>query len=230
MKVNIIFRDLTGVQLNCIPGELYIVIMHSVPSPSKMLIRGASLLIFLAQSGLAGGINNPEQNSPAGTTYALGLRSHVSYWLHWKVWARGGGGGLQHPSVTRELICRTRENFYICKWNILKIFLTMQKTRKEKSATSAMFTASLTTANCAWEGRRLRNTIFAPTPDLDLHGLLGWNLIIFQQVCLHIEKDLCGLFIVAKLTRNLISFNSWNPESNKSFNITGYIHVHKCKS
>ena len=65
--------------LNRVPGELYIAMVQSVPSPSKMLMRGVSLLIFLAHSGLAGGINKPEQKSPAGTMNVLGLWSQLSY-------------------------------------------------------------------------------------------------------------------------------------------------------
>ena len=97
--------------LNCVPGELYIVMVQSIPSPSKMLMRGASLFLFLAHAGLAGGINRPEQKSPAGTMKVLGVWSQLSYWPHRKVCAGrermgGGRGRLLHPSATWVKGCR----------------------------------------------------------------------------------------------------------------------------
>ena len=130
--------------------------VQSVPSPSKMLMRGVSLLIFLAHWGLAGGINKPEQKSPAGTMNVLGLWSQLSYWLHRKVCAGGvkmgggggGGGRLLHPSVTWvKNYCRKR-NFICCKHGAQKELLTEIWTRREKSASHAMLEARQISANC----------------------------------------------------------------------------------
>ena len=59
--------------LRCLlPGELYILIVQSVPSPSLINMFGVSselgsLKDFLAHLGFAGGIIKPEQKSPTGT-------------------------------------------------------------------------------------------------------------------------------------------------------------------
>ena len=54
-------------------------IMQSVPSPSLMLILGASFLTLLAQSGFPGSMVFDEHMSPIGTLYVHGVSSQVPY-------------------------------------------------------------------------------------------------------------------------------------------------------